>query len=172
MPFIPKLQQMFHCKSLSQLMDSHEKNRSKNGFMWIPADYKEMNHKLVGKWIRKFKYEPHSIRPGLAKYGMLPFSFMSTNHTFWPIWLIVYNIPPWMSVRKEHLMLNLIVTEKHQVKNMDIFLVPFIDEIQLLWKGIRMHEIWIPPSNRSFRLYGVLYWTIHDFPITGVCSRK
>ena len=33
MPIIPRLQRMFRCKSLAQLMDWHAKNRSKDGFM-------------------------------------------------------------------------------------------------------------------------------------------
>ena len=68
-----------------------------------------------------------------------------------------------MSVRKEHLILTLIVPGKDQDKNMEAFLARFIDEMQLLWKGIRMYDISHPPSNRSFMLYGVLCWTIHDF---------
>ena len=69
-------------------------------------------------------------------------------------------------------MLNLIVPWKNQVKNMDVYLAPFINEMQLLWKGIRMYDISRPPSNRSFMLYGVLCWTIHDFPGLGVYSSK
>jgi len=69
-------------------------------------------------------------------------------------------------------MLTLSVPGKYQVKNMDVYLAPFIDEMQLLWKGIRMYDISRPPSNRSFMLYGVLCWNIHDFPGLGVCSGK
>jgi hypothetical protein len=69
-------------------------------------------------------------------------------------------------------MLTLIFLGKHQVKNMDVYLAPFIDEMQLLWKGIRMYEISAPPSNRSFILYGVLCCTIHDFSGLEVCSGK
>ena len=69
-------------------------------------------------------------------------------------------------------MLTLIVPRKHQVKNMDVYLAPFIDEMQLPWKGITMYDISRPPSNRSFMLYGVLCWTIHDFLGLGVCSSK
>jgi hypothetical protein len=77
-----------------------------------------------------------------------------------------------MSVRKDQLMLTLIVPGKHQVKNMDVYIAHFIDEMQLLWKFIRMYGISRPPSNRSFILYGVLCWTIHDFPGLGVCFGK
>ena len=103
-----------------------------------------MKH-IEEKWPRKFKDEPRSIRFGLAIDGVCPFSFLSSNYSVWPIGLIVYNIPPWMSIRKEHLMLTLIVPGKHQVKNMDVYLAPFIDEMQLLWKGITMYDISRPP---------------------------
>ena len=66
-------------------------------------------------------------------------------------------------------MLSLIVPRKHQMKKMDVYLAPFIDEMQLLWKGITMYDISCPPSNRSFLFYGVLCWTIHDFPGLSVC---
>ena len=69
-------------------------------------------------------------------------------------------------------MLTLIVPRKHQVKKMDVYFAPFIDEMQLLWKGIRMYEISHLPSNRPFMLHGVLGWTIHDFLGLGVCSSK
>ena len=59
---------------------------------------------------------------------------------------------------------------KTSSKKMDIYITPFIDEMQLLWKGITMYDISHPPSNRSFMFYGVLCWTIHDFPGLGVCS--
>ena len=67
-------------------------------------------------------------------------------------------------------MLSLIVPGKRQVKKMDVYLVLFIDEMQLLWKGITMYGISRPPSNRSFMFYGVLCWTIHDFLGLGLCS--
>ena len=106
---------MFCCKSVAQLMDWHVKNRSKYGFMQIPADSKAMKH-IEDKWPRKFKDEPHSIRLGLEIDGVCPFSFLSPNYTVWLVGLIVYNISPWMSVRKEHLMLSLIVPGKRQAK--------------------------------------------------------
>ena len=50
-----------------------------------------------------------------------------------------------MGVRNEHLKLDLTIQEKNQVKNMDVYPAPFINEIQLLWKGIRMYDISCPP---------------------------
>ena len=108
------------------------------------------------KWLGKFKDEPYCIKFGLAIDGVFPFSLMITNNTFWPVGLIIYNIPPHMSVRKEHLMLNLIVSRNHKVKNIDVYIEPFMDEMQSLCKGIIMYDISCIPSNRSFMVYGVL----------------
>ena len=52
---------------------------------------------------------------------------MSATHTVWPVGLIVYNIPPWMSIRKEHLMLTVIVPGKYQVKKMDVYIAPVME---------------------------------------------
>jgi hypothetical protein len=69
-----------------------------------------MKH-IEEKWPSKFKDEPRSIRFGLAIDGVCPFSFLVSNYSAWPVGLIVYNIPPCMSV-KEYLMLTLIVPGK------------------------------------------------------------
>jgi hypothetical protein len=84
-----------------------------------------MKH-IEEKWPSKFKDDPHSIRFGLAIDGVLPFSFLNSNYSVWSVRLIVYNIPPWISVRKKHLMMTLIVPGKHQVKNMDVYIAPLI----------------------------------------------
>lgn len=115
MPIIPRLQRTFHCKSLAQLMDWNAKNKSKDGFMRILVDSKAMKH-IVEKWPRKFKDECRNIRLGLAMDGVCPFSFLSSNYSVWPVGLIVYNIFPWITVRKEHLMITLIVPGKYQVE--------------------------------------------------------
>jgi hypothetical protein len=99
-----------------------------------------MKH-IEEKWPSKFKDGPRSIRFGPAIDGVFPFSFLSSNYSVFPVGLIVYNIPPWMSVNNEHLMLTLIVPGKHQVKSMDVYIVSFIDEMQWIWKDIRMYDI-------------------------------
>jgi hypothetical protein len=61
-------------------MDWHAKNISKYGFMRILEDSKAMKH-IEEKLPSKFKYEPRSIRFGLAIDGMCPFSFLISNYS-------------------------------------------------------------------------------------------
>jgi len=87
-------------------MDWHVRNRSEEGVLCIPTDSKAMKH-IKEKC--KFKYEHMSVRLGLAMDGVNSFSNQTSNYSCWPIVIINYNIPSWMSIRKEHLMLVVIV---------------------------------------------------------------
>jgi len=66
-------------------------------------------------------------------------------------------------------MLVVIVPVRKHVKHMDVYLKLVIDELQLLWEGIQMYDIDRPISQRSFKYYGILCWTIHDHPRLFVC---
>jgi len=41
--------------------------------------------------------------------GVNPYFIKSSNYSMWPIVIIKYNITPWMSFKKEHLMLTFLV---------------------------------------------------------------
>ena len=77
----------------------------------IPADSKAMKY-IEKKWPEKFKNDPRSVRLGLAIDGVNPFSNQTSNYSCWSIVIINYNIPPWMSIGKENLMLAIIVPRK------------------------------------------------------------
>jgi len=72
----------------------------------------------------------------LALDGINPFSIQLSHYTIWPIVVVNYNIPPWMTMKKKHMMLIVIVPGRHKVKNVDVFLEPVIDELMQLWNRI------------------------------------
>ena len=85
--------------------------------------------------------------------------------------MINNNIPPWLSVKNEHLMLALIVPGKIQVKNMDVYLQPLVDELKELWEGIHVYDVSRPiATERIFTLYVICSYTTHDYPGLGVFS--
>jgi hypothetical protein len=45
---------------------------------------------------------------------------------------VSWDIPPWFSVKNEHIMLALIVSGRRQVKNIDVYLQPLVDELKEL----------------------------------------
>jgi hypothetical protein len=76
-------------------------------------------------------------------------------------------------VKNEHLMLALIVSGRRQVKRMDVYLQPLIDEFKQLWEGIHVYDVSRSiPMERSFTLYGICVYTTHDYLGLGVCFGK
>jgi hypothetical protein len=74
-------------------------------------------------------------------------------------------------MKNEHLMLALIVPGRRQVKNMDVYLQPLVDELKELWEGIHVYDVSRPiTTERSFTLYGICAYTTHDYPGLGVFS--
>ena len=70
-------------------------------------------------------------------------------------------------------MVALIVPGRRQVKNMDDYLQPLINEFKELCEWIQVYDVSRPiPSERSFTLYGIYAYTTHDYSKLGVLSCK
>ena len=60
---------------------------------------------------------------------------------------------------------------KYQVKYMNVYIEPLIDELLNLWNGIAMYIISIPIQQRKFQFHAIPVWTIHDSPwLTHFCG--
>jgi hypothetical protein len=60
------------------------------------------------KWPH-FKEEPRNVRISLVADGVNPFAEMRSIYSVWPVFVINNNIPPWMSIKRENIMLAMIV---------------------------------------------------------------
>ena len=88
-------------------MDYHAKNRSQDDVIRMPADG-SIFRVMEKKWPH-FKEEPRNLRISLVVDGVNPFAHMKSLYTVWPIFVINNNIPPWFSIKREHIMLSMII---------------------------------------------------------------
>jgi len=51
---------------------------------------------------------------------------------------------------------------KYQVKYMNVYFEPLVDELLKLWVGITMYGISRPIGQKKFQFHGILTWKIHD----------
>ena len=56
-----------------------------------------------------FKEEPRNVKLSLEADGVNPFGEPHSTYSVWPIFVINNNLPPCMSVKREHTMLAMIV---------------------------------------------------------------
>jgi hypothetical protein len=61
---------------------------------------------------------------------------------------------------------------KYQVKDMNVYIEPLIDETLKLWaRMITMYDICKPIGEKKFKFRGILLWTFHDAPgLTHFCG--
>ena len=60
---------------------------------------------------------------------------------------------------------------KFQVKDMNVYIEPLIDELLKLWNGITMYDVSRPIRQRKFQFHAMVVRTIHDAPgLTQFCG--
>ena len=88
-------------------MDYHAQNKIQYGIIRIPADgstFRDMEE----KWPH-FKEKPRNIRISLVVDGVNPFAEMRFVYSMWAIFVIKNNIPPLLPIKREHIMLLMII---------------------------------------------------------------
>jgi len=132
---------MFRTPNLSKLMKWHHDNISMDGYVKHVVDSKAWAH-INSTWL-EFAKELDNLRPGLALNGVNQFGNQSSTWSTWPIFILNYNLPPWVTTKKFFLMLALLIPGKKSVKNrnIDVYLAPLLEESQLLWKGVYVWDV-------------------------------
>ena len=162
---------MYRTPAISELMLWHAKNKGTNGLVRHPCDSKAWRHvhEVVDS---NFGNDDRNIHLGLAADGVNPFKLQHCSWSTWPVMLLNYNIPPWLSTNFFFIMLVLLIPGKQYVTSefFDVYLEPLVEELVQLWKGVAAYDVLKDHSFRAFKLRAVLLWTIHDFPGYGTVA--
>ncbi len=119
-----------------------------------------------------FAIEPRNVHLGFAANGVNPFKLTWSNRFTWPMMLLNYNLPPWLTTNKFFIMFALLILGKESMtgEKFDVHLRPLIDELQKLWARVPPYVVQKPLGYRFFTLKGILFWTIHDFSGYGIIT--
>ena len=171
-PLIPRLERMYSTPVQASFMTSHARLTSTDDTMRGAYDSHQWKY-INWRWWNEFAKEDRNLRLGMATDGVNPFSVKRSTHSTWPVLIINYNLPPWMTTKKHFLMLSLIIPGKRSVTGdfFDTYLEPLLEELQLLWtQGVRIHDAANYKGSPTFLLKAILMWTCHDFPAYGVVA--
>ena len=104
---IPHFQWLFRCQSIARSLGYHSKNKSEDDVFRIPTDGSALkNIKENGHF---FKDELHNVRLSLVANGFNPFGEIRSTYSVWPVFVINNNLPTWMTIKREHTMLAMII---------------------------------------------------------------
>ena len=127
-----------------------------------PADGRQWRN--IGREFPDFAGEARNLYFGLSTNGMNPFGEQSCSHSTWPVTLCIYNLPPWLCMKRKFIMMPVLIQgPKQPGNNIDVYLRPLVDELLELWAkpGVR---VWDEHTEQEFDLRALLFVTINDWP--------
>src|SRR3954466_183312 len=101
---------------------------------------------------------------------MNPFGEMSIQHNTWPVLLCIYNLAPWLCMKKKYIKVSMIIQGPKQPGNdIDIYFQLLVNELKELWArpGVRCYDAY---KRKFFNLRVVPLHTIQDMPALGNIS--
>ena len=104
-----------------------------DGMLRHPADSPQW--KRIDHLYPDFGDEPRNLRLALALDGMNSYGNLSTNHSSWPVLLMIYNLPPWLCILQKYIILCMMIAGPRQPGNdIDVYLTPLIEDLKILWE--------------------------------------
>jgi hypothetical protein len=77
-----------------------------------------------------FAGDARNIWFGLSTDGFNPFGEQSSIHSTWPVTLCIYNLPPWLCMKRKFIMMPVLIQGPRQPGNdIDVYLRPLVDEL-------------------------------------------
>jgi hypothetical protein len=119
------------------------------------------------KFPKEFGDEARNVRFAVSTDGMNPFGDLSSSHNTWPVILTIYNLPPYLCLKRMYLFLTMIISGPRQPGNdIDVFLDPLMEDMKILWEdGVKMMDASL---KKEFTLKAIIFVTITDY--TGLFS--
>jgi hypothetical protein len=136
-PLILRLKRLYRPPAIAKLLKWASENKTRTNKMKSVADSPAWNH-IDTDIDREFARERRNLRMGLSLDGVNSFSMQRSNHSTWPVMVVLYNLPLRLLTKKFFILLSILISGKESptTDNIDIFLAPLIEELRTLWEGV------------------------------------
>ena len=149
-PIIPRLKRLFRNKEHARLLRWHKEDRKKDVMLRHPADGSQW--RKIDREFPNFAQDARNLRFGLSTDGMNPFGEQSCSHSTWPVTLCIYNLPPWLCMKRKFIMMPVLIQGPKQPGNdIDVYLKPLVEELLQLW-SIAGVCVWDEHKQEEFDL--------------------
>jgi hypothetical protein len=78
---------------------------------------------------------------GLATDGSTPYNMSAVSYSYWPVFVILYNLPSSLCIKYEYMFPCLIIPGPDHPKTcINMMLKPLIEELKQLWEGVEAYD--------------------------------
>ena len=132
LPIIPRFKRLFTSEATAKKLRWHSDERISDGkYLRHPAD--SLQWKKIDEMFPQFGNEPRNLRLGLCTDGFNPYRTLSSTHSAWPVLLVIYNLPPWLCMKRKYVMLSMMISGPKQLRNnIDVYLAPLVEDLKKL----------------------------------------
>jgi hypothetical protein len=122
---------------MPQLLQWHAENKSTDGLVHHIVDSKTWEH-IDSTW-PNFAIEPWNLRLAISMDGSNLFLEKLCQWSTWPTYILIYNLLPWLTIKRFLMLVALIILGKESVNmnNIDAFWQPLVEELKTLWRPSR-----------------------------------
>src|SRR4051812_27854760 len=108
-----------------------------------------------------FATDLRNLKLGVITDGVNPYSNQSSTHSTWPVFVWIYNLPPWLCMKSKYIhMCMLIQGPKQPGNDINLYLKLLKDELDTLWEGV---NTWDAVAEEYFPMRVALLCTVHDY---------
>ena len=93
-----------------------------------------------------------------------PFGNQSSSHSTWPVFVWIYNLPPWLCMKRKYIHMSMLIQgPKQPGSDINLYLKLLKDELATLWapEGV---STWDAVAEEYFPMRAALFCTVHDLP--------
>ena len=131
LPIVERFKRLFTNAKDAKHLRWHAEGRKSDGMLRHPSDSPQWRT-IDGKF-PEFGADVRNLRLGLSADGMNPYRTLSYNHSTWPFLLRIYNLPPWLCMKRKYMMLAFLISRpKEPGNNIDVYLQPLIQRSKII----------------------------------------
>jgi hypothetical protein len=140
MPLTPRMKRLFISKKTAGHMRWHKKGVCENDHVMVhPSDSEAW--KTLDDFDADFTRDARNVLIGLATTGFSLCNTSAASYSCWPIFAILYNLPPTLCMKYEYMFLCLFILGLHHPRtNINVMLKPLIEESKQLWEGVEAYN--------------------------------
>ncbi|KAK1696641.1 hypothetical protein QYE76_013338 [Lolium multiflorum] len=169
-PLAPRLQRFYADRKEAKLMRWHaerkeavlnDEERIEHPVLTHPSDASQW--KALDNEFGSFGADPRNIRLGASTDGFNPFGNQSSTHSTWPVFVWIYNLPPWLCMKRKYIQMSMLIQGPTQPGNdINMYLELLKEELETLWaeEGV---DTWDAVAEEYFPLRAALITTVQDY---------